>query len=440
VGQFDWASTHPGVSWLVPPIGSAPTAALNRMRIGYLIPEFPGQTHIFFWREMRALRDRGVGPEVVSTRLPAAKLITHAWADEARARTRYLSRPTARAALGAVWTLLRAGPRRWWRCVRAVAAAEGGVSARARLLPLVAVGAHLGWLARSGGWAHLHVHSCATSAQVAVFAHLLTGLPYSLTLHGPLADYGPNQCQKWRHAAFALIITRRLIDEAGRELAGSLPPVVRVAPMGVELDRFVRAAPYQPWVGSGAAVVFSCGRLNPCKGHDVLVRAVALLRAKGVPVELRIAGEDDGDGSHRALLERLAAETGLGERVRLLGAVPEETVRRELEGAHVFALASRAEPLGVVIMEAMAIELPVVATSGGGVPELVDDGVDGLLVPPGDPRQLAEALARVLQDAALAARLSAAARRKVRTAFHSGRSAEVLCECLGVAPVPPAGA
>jgi glycosyltransferase involved in cell wall biosynthesis len=396
------------------------------LRIGYFIPEFPGQTHSFFWREMQALRALDVAPELVSTRLPDRKIIAQSWAAEAQKQTDYLCPPRGRAALGAAWEQLRAGPAGWWRCLRVLAKAEGSPLRRLKLLPLMLMGAELSWLARRKGWPHVHVHSCGNAANVALFANLLSGLPYSLTLHGPLQDYGPNQKQKWKHSVFAVVITRRLLKEVNEQLGGSLPAAVELAPMGVDLKQFQAPVPYQPWDGRGPARLFACGRLNPCKGHDDLVRAVALIRDQGLDVRLHIAGEDDTGGGFRQRLEQLKAELNLTDRVTLLGAVPEETVRSELEAAHVFALASLEEPLGVVIMEAMAMGVPVVVTGAGGVPELVDDGVDGLLVPPRDPRQLADALVRVLRDPQLARRLAEAGRRKIETSFHSGVSAEVL--------------
>jgi glycosyltransferase involved in cell wall biosynthesis len=201
--------------------------------------------------------------------------------------------------------------------------------------------------------------------------------------------------------------------------------------MGVDVERFRRPSPYQPWDGAGPARIFSCGRLNPCKGHDDLIRAVSLLRDRGIQAHLHIAGEDDSKtGDCRRSLEELIAHFGIGDRVRLLGAVPEETVRAELEAAHLFALASLEEPLGVVIMEAMAMEIPVVVTGAGGVAELVQDEVDGLLVQPRKPDQLAEALSRVLQSPELARQLSVAGRRRILESFHSGLSAQVLTQCL----------
>jgi colanic acid/amylovoran biosynthesis glycosyltransferase len=288
-------------------------------------------------------------------------------------------------------------------------------------------GALLVTTARRGRWTHVHVHSCAGSARIAFVARLLGGPTYSLTLHGPLSDYGPHQDQKWAHAAFALIITRQLLTQAQATLGAALPESVSIAPMGVDLDSAVRAQPYRVWNGASEVRVFSCGRLNPSKGHDDLIRAVAILIAAGVPVRLTIAGEDDEGGTgYRSILERLIDELDIRSRVELLGAIDEERVREQLETAQVFALASHAEPLGVAIMEAMAMAVPVVVGDGGGVRELIDDGVTGVLVKPENPEAIAAAITRVLDDSRLAQTLGLEGQRRVRAKFGSAGTAVLL--------------
>ena len=294
------------------------------------------------------------------------------------------------------------------------------------MVGLAAAGGQLAALARQGKWRHLHVHSCADAANVAMFAHLISGLTYSITLHGPLEDYGLNQALKWSNAEFGVVITRKLLKEVVHALGNSVPNTIEIAPMGVDILHFKRDFPFIPFQGEGTFEIFSCGRLNPCKGHDDLIRAVSILKKAGLTLRLRIAGADDTQGVYRALLERLVDESGLGDSVELLGAVPEEVVRKGLETSHVFALASLHEPLGVAIMEAMAMEMPVIATNGGGVTELVDDGVDGLLVPPRNPEALAVALQRIAENPALALSLTVAARTKIVTSFQSSLSAEIL--------------
>ena len=341
--------------------------------------------------------------------------------------------------MGALVSLARSGPAGWKRLYRTIASSEwSGLSNLARHVALAMFGAELAYLARRRGWRHVQVHSCADSANIALYAHAIARLPYSVTLHGPLRDYGPNQPMKWRFAAFAFVITRKLLGEVQEALASNLPPSVDVVPMGVDVELFKRRTAYRPWRGEGPGRVFTCGRLHPCKGHHVLIRACAALRQRGLPVELHIAGADDSaTGEYRRFLEQLVDVLEAKGYVRLLGAVSEASVRDELEAAHVFALASHHEPLGVVIMEAMAMQVPVVATSAGGVCELVDAGRDGVLVPPGSPDALAEAIETILRDPSLADRFSAAGRGKIESSFHSRRSAGALARRLGVA-VPAA--
>jgi colanic acid/amylovoran biosynthesis glycosyltransferase len=392
---------------------------------GYLVPEFPGQTHAFFWREILELRRMGSSPQILSTRRPPLSNTPHAWSAEAIRDTTYLGRPSvgqvARASLVLVVSLREGRLAAVWRELAAPPESFG------ERVALLLGGALLVTTARRGRWTHVHVHSCAGSARIAFVARLLGGPTYSLTLHGPLSDYGPHQDQKWAHAAFALIITRQLLTQAQATLGAALPESVSIAPMGVDLDSAVRAQPYRVWNGASEVRVFSCGRLNPSKGHDDLIRAVAILIAAGVPVRLTIAGEDDEGGTgYRSILERLIDELDIRSRVELLGAIDEERVREQLETAQVFALASHAEPLGVAIMEAMAMAVPVVVGDGGGVRELIDDGVTGVLVKPENPEAIAAAITRVLDDSRLAQTLGLEGQRRVRAKFGSAGTAVLL--------------
>jgi colanic acid/amylovoran biosynthesis glycosyltransferase len=303
------------------------------------------------------------------------------------------------------------------------------------LLASVTLGARLAHRARTNGWHHVHAHICSAATDIALFAHLLSGITYSVTLHSSLDEVGPNQAEKWRHASFAIAVSRTLLKEAQQTLCGALPARIDTAPMGVDVETFCRTRGYVPWNGEGAFRIFSCGRLNPGKGHGDLIAAVALLRARGIDAHLRIAGEDrDGGTGYRKTLENEIAAHGLDDVVVLLGAMPEESVRRELEAAHVFALASVNEALGVATMEAMACCMPVVVTRVGGVPELVTDGQDGLLAQSQSPDDVADKLATVACNPDLALRFGEAARRKIRADFHDGRSAETLVRMLAEVP------
>jgi glycosyltransferase involved in cell wall biosynthesis len=399
------------------------------IRIGYLTPEFPGQTHTFIWRERQFIMEDGFEIDLVSTRKPPERIISQSWAKEAQALTTYLLPLTLEDAKGMVGEILRAGPLGWLRCLKSIACAKGvSLPQRLRLVVVAVLASKLAWLARKQGWSHVHVHSCAEAAHIAMFASRLSGITYSLALLGPtLEQYGPNQEYKWKHAAFGLVISKLLYKHVKKVLAGYLPPQVEFAVMAVDTAAFQRTKPYEFWNGQRPFKVYSCGRLNPVKGHRYLIQAVAQLRRQGLDVQLQIAGEDEKGGTgYRKKIEQLIKEESLEAHVELLGAVSEEQHRHYLETADLFAMGSLNEGISVAAMEAMALEMPVVMTRVGGMHELIDSGVNGVLVEPQQPDNLAQAIAQIMQDEAFALQLSRNARQKVVEQFDSRLGAEVL--------------
>jgi glycosyltransferase involved in cell wall biosynthesis len=414
------------------------------MRLGYLIGQFPMPTHTFLWRDVLALERQGIEVDLVSTRLPTTALAPHRWAPEAMARTTYLcERPTALAAALARSAVRR--PRAVARCLSTCREAEAsGWRRRLEVAAMVPFGARTAGLARARGWSHLHVPFPAHAALVALFARLLGGPPYSLGHHGAPEQFGPDLslALKWRHASLGRVVTDRLAVALRAAIGDDAPPTLLVTPMGADLAEFARAARYVPWPGRGPARLFSCGRGVPSKGHLDLVEATARLAAGGLEVELRIAGEFEPGGKYQARVLEAVRTQGLEGRVTLLGTVTEGEVRRELERCHAFVLATHDEGLGVSILEAMAMEVPVIASRVGGVPVLVDDGQQGLLVPPRDPPALAAAIAALLADPARALGMGQRGRAKA-AAFAPDRGAATFAAELrrrqGAAHDPPAG-
>lgn len=403
------------------------------LEIGFFIPEFPGQTHIFLWRERQALEQLGIHTTLVSTTAPPNAISSHSWAKEAYRSTDYLLPFTLSDAWNALSELLRCGPRRWYEVVKLVArSTDYSPLMRLRLLAMLLPAAKLAHIARLRGWSHVHVHSCGDAANVAMLCSVVSGVSYSLTLHGPdLEDYGPNQRQKWRNCSFATVISRRLYDVAVTQLGLIDAQKVRIAPMGVDLDQIRRTQDYAIWTSGSTCRLFSCGRLNKVKGHDDLLRTVSLLRDRGLIVQLRIAGEDEQGGSgYRREFEEAIDAVNLRDHVSLLGAISEEQVRQELQSAHIFVLASHNEGISVAIMEAMAMEVPVVVTNVGGNAELVQHDCNGLLVPDGRPDNMAEEIVRVLADPDLAHRLRLNARARVEAHFNHHISAAALSTLL----------
>ncbi len=396
---------------------------MSNRSFAYLVPQFPGQTHIFFWREIAALEAQGVTPVLYSTTVPPAGLISHHWSKDAMARTTYLASRNP-ALLAAIL------PRLPWGLILREARLMPTVEAKTFLKDVIISAPAAEKLARDckeKGITHIHAHSCGRAALIAALAHHAHGLSYSLTLHGPLQDYGVGQRFKWQGAAFVSVITRALLDLLPGQLGDALPERLPLQPMGVDTSAFCRDTPYAPPVPGEPLRVFSCGRLNVVKGHQDLMQAVRLMMDQGQPVQLEIAGEDDAGGSgYRAELQQHILDLGLGAHVTLLGAISAEAVREKLMAAHAFVLASWSEPLGVAYMEAMSCEVPTIGTDAGGVPELITSGKDGVLVPPKEPKALAAALTHLAANPDSAVDLAKAGRARVVAEFDSSRGADML--------------
>ena len=398
----------------------------KQFRLGYLVPEFPRQTHIFFWRECEQLRRRGVEPVFLSTRRPPPSACPHAFRDVAAAATHYVFPPPASSffaflarPLGTIRALGH------WLSLRA------SLKDRLKYLGLFVCAAHLANYCRSKGVTHIHVHSCGQAALLAAMAQRLGGPGYSLTLHNPVVDHGTHQREKWQYARFAIVVTHLLEQEVRRELGPNLPPIY-VASMGVDVDEFQRTTPYRPAEPGVPVRIFACGRLHPGKRHDLLIRAVSLLRVDGLDARLVIAGEDadSGTGQFRRNLESLIAELKLDKVIELPGAMSEADVRQQLESAHVFALSSDTEALGIVLVEAMAMGIPVVTTAVGGTTELVHHGENGLTVPANNAVAMAAAIRQIATDSTLAIRFGKAGRATVEAGYGSDRSATTIVQAL----------
>ncbi len=393
-------------------------------RLGYLVPQFPGQTHIFFWREIAELERRGVDVHLLSTQPPPPGLIAHAWSESAMARTSYLASKNP-------LLMVRAAMRQPWGAFASQIKKDGNSVARDIAICLPAA-ARLFDYARAHALDHIHVHSCARAALVAAMCRHMGGPTYSVTLHGPMSDYGRGQELKWSGASFATIITRKLEAEAREELGAALPEQIFIRPMGVDTEVLKREAPYEPPQKNAPIKIFSCARLNIVKGHQDAMQAVYLLQKQGVNVHMEIAGEDDAGGSgYRIALQERIVELGLSEHVTLLGAIDADAVKAKLLEAHLFVLASWHEPLGVAYMEAMSCGVPTIGTNAGGVPEMITSGETAILVEPKAPEKLAQAILDLSQNAEELTRLSAAGRAQIEAHYRASLGAETLIEGMG---------
>lgn len=237
-----------------------------------------------------------------------------------------------------------------------------------------------------------------------------------------------------RHALFPLgRVNRYLLSPAARVIAVSHavaesvrrvgifePSRIEVIHNGIDVTRYERPRAAGEDTDVGVFLVGTVGHLAPIKGHDVFLRAAALIAARRNDVNFLIVGEDKSPrGEYRVALERLEAELGLGGRVTLSGW--RDDVADVLSSLTLFVSAARSEPFGLAIIEAMAAGLPVVATASEGAVEIIADGVSGTLVPADDAPALARAVNGLLDDPAERARLGRNARRAAHGSFSLAR-------------------
>ncbi len=238
---------------------------------------------------------------------------------------------------------------------------------------------------------HIHAHFGTNSAAIAMFASRLSRIPYSFTAHGPEEfDNGPLMSldEKLRYAAFAVCVSAFGRVQLMRLSSPELWPKIKIVHCGLD-DTFLGGEPTEcPDVRRFVCI----GRLCPEKAQQVLVAAAKILAKSEQPFEIVLAG----DGATRPMLESAVAEAGLNASIRLIGWVSGPQVRAELLAARAFILPSFSENMPVVIMEAMALKRPVISTYVAGIPELVEQGKTGWLVPAGDETALAGAIGEAL--------------------------------------------
>jgi colanic acid/amylovoran biosynthesis glycosyltransferase len=397
----------------------------DRQRVAYLVLQFPRLSETFVAREIAGLQARGWDVAIYPL-----------WRNRSR-QVHQLVKPLLpqvqwpRPLLGAlVSTNLRVFRRRPLTYLRVLAFVAGEMrSGLKRGLKALAAFPLMVWIAedmRRRGFRHVHAHFASYPALAALVARRLCGVSYSFTGHAYDLYVKPSRLpEKVAEAAFVVAISaynQRILRQAG-------PTPVHVVHCGVPVPE--RLPPYAPRRGHLLCVA----RLEEKKGHAYLIEACRILMERGVDVTCTCIGAGPLE---RALGEQIA-RSGLSERVVLAGPRTQEDVQRALSTAALFVLPSvvtasgNAEGIPVALMEAMAAGVPVVSTMTTGVPELIDDGLSGTLVPPRDAGALADAIARLLEDRERCERFRVAAFQRVATEFRTDVAVEKVAAYLSEA-------
>jgi colanic acid/amylovoran biosynthesis glycosyltransferase len=379
------------------------------MRVAYLVNQYPNVSHVFIRREILALERRGVEVMRIALRGWDDRLVDSE--DELeRKQTRYVLCDGAAVLMFAIMRMLLRHPVRLMRALGLV----WRMGRRAeRPLPV-----HLVYLAeacriepwlRAADVGHLHVHFGTNAAEVAMLVQTLGGPRWSFTVHGPEEfDKGLllGLAEKIRHCAFVVAISSYGRSQLYRVVEHHYWGKVQVVQCGLE-PNFYAALPGQT---SAARRLVCVGRLCEQKGQLLLVEAAQILMSQGIKFELVLVG----DGEMRTDIETLIANYKLQYTVRITGRISSPMLYDEISAARALVLPSFAEGLPMVIMEAMALERPVITTYIAGIPELVIPAEHGWLVPAGDVTALARAMQTCLDAPVdLLARMGAAARKRV---------------------------
>ena len=275
----------------------------------------------------------------------------------------------------------------------------------------------------------MHAHFGSSAARVANFVTMMTGTPYSFTAHAKdiyHQDVKPRSLTKKISAARYVVTVSQYNKRYLEEMIGNTPSDIRVLYNGIDLERFKPLAD-RP---TRKRHLLAVGRLVEKKGFDVLIKACAILKADGIDFTCDIVGKG---GLHDALSAQIK-EQDVGDRVKLVGALPQEQVLDAYHEAEMFVLPcviaqdGNRDGLPTVLLEAMATGLPVVTTTVTGNVEIVEDGKNGLLAPPNNAEALADAIHYLLEDNERRERIGKAARATVCEKFDVTKNVNTLAQ------------
>jgi glycosyltransferase involved in cell wall biosynthesis len=360
------------------------------MQIAYFTNQYPAVSHTFIRREIDAMEELGVSVHRFALRA-GANLVDEA--DKAElARTRFVLEAGIPEFLRccaavmftqpiAVFSILRTALSMGWR-------SERGIFRHMAYVAEAAVLAN--WLKKTGVQ-HIHAHFGTNSAAVAMLASRLSGIPYSFTAHGseefekaPLLSLD----KKLEQARFAVCVSSFGRSQLMRWSSPDQWHKISVVHCGLDASFIERPVTAPPQTSRFVCV----GRLDEHKAQIILVEAVRRLHDEGTLCEVVLVG----DGFMREYVEEAIKRTALQEWITITGFVSGERVKKEIEAARALVLPSFSENMPVVIMEALALGRPVISTYVAGIPELVQPGKSGWLVPPSDVVALAQAMREAL--------------------------------------------
>lgn len=382
------------------------------IKIAYIVSRFPKLSETFVFREVNALRQQGAHVSCFSIHRPLPEPLPSD-AQHFLEETTYLWPPDLARFLFGVLKLAVTRPRQFadtlktfWR------QAPRNFGGRKRFVLHFLEGTYLAYLCRKRGIEFIHAHFANGPSSVAMAASALSGIPFGFTCHAQDIYVDPLMLElKIARAKLPLTISEYNRDYIANTFTVENPTKLKIHRVSVDLNYFHprRATKVQ----NDSPVIVSVGRLVPKKGFIHLIRACELLARRGIAFRCLLIG----GGPEQEALQAAITAARLEEKVLLLG--PQPNVKPYLQRADLFVqpcvLDSTSDRDGIptTLMEAMAMQLPVISTTVSGIPELVQHEQTGLLVPSADSEALAQAICRLLVDEKLRHELARAGRRHV---------------------------
>ena len=402
--------------------------------MGFVLNGYPLISETFIANEIRFLEKQGFTVHIFALRRPREN-VRHSLVGEIKATAHYLPDKFWKNPWYVIkhnLTLARKKPATYARAL--LTACRGLVHTRqARVFKRLAQAACLVQDLSSGrGVRHWHAHFAHSPTSVAMFASLLSGLPYSFTAHAVDIYTTPAWLLKEHTRSADYVVTcteynRQYLSEAAAGLATPIHRIYHGVDLGFFCERPFPGPPRSPYR------LLTVARLIEKKGLATMYQALSLLRDQGFEFKHVLIG----DGPDRARVLSLIDELDLGDFTLCPGTQPHEVVLEYYRQADLFVLgceiAANGDRDGLpnVLVESMAVGVPVVTTSVSAIPELVEDGLTGLLVRPGAPKEMAAAMARLLTDNNLRAKVVARARARVAERFDIRTAGQELAALHG---------
>ncbi len=406
----------------------------SSLRVAYLVSRFPKLTETFVLYEVLSLRASGLDIQLFPLRRERTTVV-HAEAQQVVETAHFTP---LLLSLQLVWAHLYFAftrPRRYLSTIDTILRANFGslryFTGAVLYFPKAGL---LAWKMKRLGIQHIHAHFASHPAAVAYVIHRPVGIPYSFTAHGSDLHRDRHMLREKVLAADSVVtISQYNRNIITRECGAGSAEKTRVIHCGVDNAKFAyRPSPTAFDRKDGPFKIVCTGTLHEVKGQTYLIDACRALRDRHLDFECHFIG----DGPDRKMLQSLADDFGLSASVVLHGRLPQQEVAAHLQSADVLVAPSvptkcgRREGIPVVLMEAMASGVPVIASDLSGIPELVDHGRSGLLTPPRDAEKLSEALLQLYHDSVLRKKLASCGRLKVEQDFDLHKNAQDLATCF----------